>query len=429
MLDPKLIRKDPKIIRDSVKKRGMDPKEVDLLVELDTKWRKVKSENDNLRSDRNKVSKEIKEAKKQGKDIKPILKKARDIPKKLGKNEILLKEIEGRRNSILENIPNLVDKTVPVGDESKNKELKVHVKPKKTKFKLKGHEELLVSLDQLDIERAAKVSGARFYYLKRDIARLNLAIISFAVDFLNKKGFVITQPPYMLKKDALKGAVNLAAFKDDIYKIEGEDLYLIGTSEHAINAYYMNELINVNEPIRFAGVSTCFRKEAGTHGKDTKGIFRVHQFEKIEQFIFCKPKDSWKEFELLKKNSIELFKQLGIPFRTVLLSSQDMGRCATMTIDLEGWFPVQGTYRELGSCSNCLDYQARRANIKYLEGNERKFVHTLNNTAIATERMIACLVENYQQKDGSIAIPKVLQKYMGIKAIKSIKQPKKKAKK
>ena len=218
----------------------------------------------------------------------------------------------------------------------------------------------------------------------------------------------------MLKKEALKGALNLSAFEETIYKIEGEDLYLIGTAEHALNAYYMNELIHINEPIRFAGVSPCFRKEAGSHGKDTKGIFRIHQFEKIEQFVFCKPEKSWEEFELIKNNAIEIFKQLGIPFRTVLLSSQDMGSTSTKTIDLEGWYPTQGKYRELASCSNCLDYQARRSNIKYEKQGKREYVHTLNSTAIATERMITCIVDNYQQKDGSIEIPKVLQKYMGI---------------
>lgn len=425
MLDPKFIREHSKEVRVSVKKRGMDPKEVDLFLKLDEDWRKIKSENDNLRSSRNKISQEINLAKKEGKDIKPILKKAKEIPQKIEKNEAKKKDLETKRQEILENIPNIVHKDVPVGDPTKNKVLKVIKKPKKFSFKPKGHEELLVALDQLDITRAAKVAGARFYYLKRDIARLNYAIINFATDFLRKKDFIFMQPPYMLNKEALKGAVNLATFEKDIYKIEGEDLYLIGTAEHALNAYHMDEVINVNKPIKFAGISPCFRKEAGTHGKDTKGIFRVHQFEKIEQFVFCNPKDSWKEFDLILKNTIDLFKLLGIPFRTVILSSQDMNKTPTKTVDLEGWFPTQKEFRELSSCSNCLDYQARRSRIKFLEGNERKFVHTLNNTAIATERMIACIVENNQQKDGSILIPKVLQKYMGIKAIKPMKKAKK----
>jgi len=425
MLDPKFIRDNAKIVKDSQKKRGLDPKEVDKFLDLDSKWRKLKGENDNLRSARNKISLEINLAKKAGKDIKPFLKKAKEIPQKLAKLEQKLKGIEEERRDAQESIANILSKDVPIGDSSKNKILKVIKKPKKFTFKPKGHEELLVNLDQLDIIRAAKVSGSRFYYLKRDIARLNYAIITFALNNLTKKGFIVVQPPFMLKKEALKGALNLAAFKEDVYKIEGEDLYLIGTAEHALNAYYLDEAINVNQPIRFAGISSCFRKEAGTHGKDTKGIFRVHQFEKIEQFVFCKPEESWKEFDLLLNNTIDLFKQLEIPFRTVILSSQDMNKIPTKTIDFEGWFPTQKEFRELASCSNCLDYPARRSRIKYVKDGKREFVHTLNNTAIATERMIACIVENYQQKDGSIAIPKVLQKYLGKKMIKPEKIAKK----
>jgi len=223
----------------------------------------------------------------------------------------------------------------------------------------------------------------------------------------------------MLRREVLEGALPLGSFEEMIYKIDGENLYLIGTAEHALNAYYMNEIINVDKPIRLTGISPCFRKEAGAHGKDTKGIFRVHQFEKVEQFVFCKPEDSWKEFDLILKNSIELYKKLEIPFRVVLLSSEDMGRVATKTIDLEGWFPAQNCYRELGSCSNCLDYQARRSNIRYQNKDKLEFVHTLNNTAIATERMITCIAENFQQKDGSIKIPKALWKYTGFKEIKA----------
>ena len=241
-----------------------------------------------------------------------------------------------------------------------------------------------------------------------------------------KKGFTLIHPPFMLRKNILEGALPFIAFEEMIYKIENEDLYLIGTAEHALNAYHSNEIINVDKPIRFAGISSCFRKEAGAHGKDTKGIFRIHQFEKVEQFVFCKPEDSWKEFDLILKNSEEMLKALGIPFRFVILSSQETGRVPTKTIDFEGWFPSGNCYRELGSCSNCLDYQARRSNIKFSEKGELEFVHTLNNTAIATERMMACLVENNQTKQGAIKIPKALWKYTGFKEIKT---EKKKAKK
>lgn len=425
MLDPKLLRDQPKAVKESMKKRGIDVSIIDNWLHLDSRLKALRLEGDELKHDRNIISQKINEYKKIGdeKAAKDAIKKAQELPDKIKKIDFEIIETEAKLKELSMNFPNIVDKSVPVGDESKNKTIRVFGKPKKMSFEPKGHEELLLSLNQLDLERAAKVSGARFYYLKNEIARLNYAIICFALDFLRKKGFQIVQPPYMLKKESLEGALPLAAFEEMIYKIENEDLYLIGTAEHALNAYYRDEVINTRDmPVRFAGVSPCFRKEAGSHGKDTKGIFRIHQFEKIEQFIFCKQENSWKEFDLILKNSEEMLKQLEIPFRFVVLSSKDMGRVPTKTIDFEGWFPPQKGYRELGSCSNCLDYQARRSNIKYDEKGERKFAHTLNNTAIATERMIACLVENHQQKDGSIKIPKALWKYTGFKEIKAKKK-------
>lgn len=423
MLDIKLIREKPKEVKESLKKRGLDEKQVDELLALDERWRALIKETEDTRAERNKISESINAAKKAGKKIDDIIKRAKEIPGKLADLEKELKEVEEKRIFILENIPNIVDKSVPVGDPSKNKIIKIIGKPKKFSFPVKGHEELLLALDNLDMERASKAAGARFYYLKRDLVKLNFAVINLALDLLRKKGFVLIQPPYMLNRAALKGAVTLAAFEEMIYKIEGEDLYLIGTAEHAMNAYYMNETLKGEElPIRFAGISPCFRKEAGAHGKDTKGIFRIHQFEKVEQFVFCKPENAWKEFDLLLNNTIEIFKALEIPIRAVILSSEDMGRVATKTIDVEGWFPSSNTYRELGSCSNCTDYQARRSSIKYEDKNERAFVNTLNNTAIATERALVALVENNQQKDGSIKIPKALQKYTGFKEIKMVKK-------
>jgi len=423
MLDPKLMREKPKEVKESLKKRGLSAELVDEWTKLDSRLRDLRQEGDELRHERNIISQKINEYKKLGdeKSARDAIKKAQELPDNIKKIDAEIIETELKLNEIALNLPNLVDKSVPVGDSSKNKVLKVFGKPKKI-INAKGHEELLTALDQIDIERAAKVSGARFYYLKRDLVKLNYAIINFAIDFLRKKGFVLIQPPYMLKKEALEGAMPFAAFGEMIYKIENEDLYLIGTAEHALNAYYLNEILNAKDlPIRFAGISPCFRKEAGSHGKDTKGIFRTHQFDKIEQFVFCRPEDSWKEFELILENSKEMLKQLDIPFRFVVLASQDMGRVPTKTVDFEGYFPSQKDYRELGSCSNCLDYQARRSKIRYDDKNERRFVHTLNNTAIATERMLACLVENHQQKDGSIKVPKALWKYTGFKEIKKKK--------
>lgn len=421
MLDINLIRENPKLVKESQKKRGMQVEDVDELIKLDEEWRNLKQEVDNLRQRRNKISEEINQAKKQGKPAEKFIKEAREIPEKLAHKEKLMDEKRQARDLLLKNIPNIIDKSVPAGDAGKNKTLKVYGKAKKGK---EGHAEIMERLDLIDTKKASEIAGTRFYYLKNQLVRLNHALIAFALDFLTKKGFSLMQPPYMLRKEILETALTMDAFQDAIYKIEGEDLYLIGTAEHALNAYHNNELLSESRlPIRYAGISPCFRKEAGAHGKDTKGIFRVHQFEKIEQFIFCKPEQAWKEFDLILNNSIEMFRQIGIPFRTVVLASGDTGRVPCKTIDLEGWFPSQNAYRELGSCSNCTDYQARRGNIKFQSKGETKLVYTLNNTAIATERMLCCLVENNIQKSGSIKIPKALWKYTGFKEIKPSKKP------
>ena len=432
MLDINFIRENPEVVKESQKKRGMNSQDVETLLDLDKDWRQLKEETDNLRSRRNKISQEINDARKQGKDINLLLQEAKDLPSKIQEKENISTRLKEKRYSILKNIPNLVNKDVPLGDSSKNKIIEEWGKKRKFKFKPKDHADLLEALDLLDTQTASNVAASRFYYLKGDLVRLNYALICFALDFLRKKNFTLMQPPFMLRKNILEGAIPLNAFEEMIYKIEGEDLYLIGTAEHAINAYYYNKEIPESKlPLRFAGISTCFRKELGSHGKDTKGIFRVHQFEKVEQFIFCKPEDAWKEFELILDNSRQLLKLLEIPFRFVILSSQDMGRVPTKTIDFECYFPSQNAYRELGSCSNCTDYQSRRSNIKYQKGGEIKFVYTLNNTAISTARFMDCFVDNHQQEDGSIKIPKSLWKYTGFKIIKpigkvnKIKKPKK----
>lgn len=418
MLDINLIREGPQEIKNSLKKRLMSEKIVDDFLEIDKEWRQIKKEADELRARRNSISEQINLAKKTRKNIENLIKEAKELPKKLLEKEKILDKVAIKRLNLWKNIPNVADKSVPAGDESKSKTIK---KYRKTKKKIKeGHAELMEELGLIDTKKASEVSGSRFYYLKGELVKLNLAIISFALDFLKKKKFQLIQPPYMLKKEALEGSITLDTFEDAIYKVEGEDLYLIGTAEHALNAYKFNETLEKKDlPLRLAAVSPCFRKEAGAHGKDTKGIFRVHQFEKVEQFVFCKPENSWKEFELILKNSIELYKKLNIPFRVVVLAAKEMSRTAAKTVDLEGYFPSQGKYRELGSCSNCLDYQARRSNIRFQEGKEMKFVHTLNNTAIATERMITCIVENNIQKDRSIKIPSCLWKYTGFKVITS----------
>jgi seryl-tRNA synthetase len=422
MLDIELFRTKPEIIRESQKKRNLPIEPVNQVSDLDNHWREVLQKLEKLKHSRNIASENINKMKKAGKSAEAEIKKVKKIVDEI---QVLGKEAEefkAKRDELLMDIPNIADKSVPVGDVSKNKLLRKWGKPKKYNFKLKGHEELGEALDIIDVERAAKAAGARFYYLKGDLVRLNYAIISFALDLLKKKGFTLMQPPYMLHRDVLSGAIPLSAFEEMIYKIQDEDLYLIGTAEHALNAYYRNEVLPAEKlPVRFAGISPCFRKEAGAHGKDTKGIFRTHQFEKVEQFVFCRPENAWKEFDLMLSNTEAIFKALEIPYRTIILSSEEMGRVPVKTVDLEGWFPTQNTYRELGSCSNCTDYQARRSSIKFTNKGRTAFVATLNNTAIATERAIACFLENHQQKDGSIKIPKALWKYTGFKEIKAKK--------
>lgn len=416
MLDISLFRKNPEVVKDSLTKRGMEPLVVDEVVKLDLEWREKLKHVEELKHKRNVVSEQINLEKKAGRDAADKIAEMKEVAAQIGRLDSEINRLKEKRDELLMNIPNLVDKSVPVGkDETENKQIKKWGKITKPKFPLIGHEELATKLDLLDVKKAGEVAGARFYYLKGDLARLNYALISFTLDFLRKKGFVVLQPPYMLNRKALEGAITLATFEDTIYKIEGEDLYLIGTAEHAINAYHMNDIISFEKlPIRYAGISPCFRKEAGAHGKDTKGIFRVHQFEKVEQFVFCRPEDGKKEFDILLKNLEEIYQKLKIPYRLVVLCTGDLGRVATKTIDLEAWMPIQNTYRELASCSNCLDYQARRANIKYRDKDgEAKFVYTLNNTAVAMQRTLVAIMENFQNKDGSITIPNVLRHYMG----------------
>jgi len=425
MIDIKNLRARPDFYKRNLWKRDKDGNSVGELIKLDELWRNLKKEGDVLRSRRNQISQEINLAKKSKRNdsVSELLKEAKEIPKKIKIQEEKFREIENKRLNVWKNIPNIVADDVPEGGEEKNKILKKFGKISAKKSK-KGHAEIMEEFDLIDTEKAAQIAGSRFYYLKNDLVKLNLSLIRFAIDFLSKKGFTPIQTPYMLNRKALEGAITLDAFEEAIYKIEGEDLYLIGTAEHAINAYKSDEILNSKElPLRFAGFSTNFRKEAGSHGKDTKGIFRIHQFDKIEQFVFCKPENSWKEFDFVLKNSVEIYKALEIPFRIVLLSAGETSKTAAKTIDLEGWYPSQKKYRELGSCSNCLDYQARRSNIRYQEGSKMEFVHTINNTAIATERMMTCMIENHLQKNGSIKIPKALQKYMGKKKISAkIKQ-------
>jgi len=416
MLDINLIRKNPEIVRKDLEKRGAIDKIklLDEVIELDQEWRSEIKKLNKLREEKNKLVAEIAKLKKEKKDISQLLLTSQQLSKEI---ENLEKKEETKRKRIREilmTLPNILHESVPIGkNENDNVVVKSWGSIRKFNFKPKDHQDLAIPLDLIDIERAAKVAGSRFYYLKGALVELNWALIRYGLDFLKARGFKLFQPPYMLRREALEGAISFTDFEDMIYKIEGEDLYLIGTAEHPLLAYHMNEILDAKElPLAYAGISPCFRKEAGTHGKDTKGIFRVHQFEKVEQFVFCRPEESWEWHEKLLKNAEEFFQSLEIPYRVVNICSGDIGSIAAKKYDIEAWLPGQGKYREVVSCSNCTDYQARRANIRFRDGNEIKFVHTLNSTLVATERTIIAIIENYQQEDGSIVIPKVLRKYL-----------------
>ena len=416
MLDPKLIKEKPQIIRDMLKARKVDF-DLDTLIEYDQKRREFIIKTDELRKKKNQVALEISQKKKQGEDISSILSKMKNISAELAKLEAGQEDIDNTYSKLALTIPNLIHESVPIGaDEGANKEIKKWGKIPVFDFKINDHIDVSENLDLVDLERAAKVAGARFYYLKNDLVRLNQSLISYGLDFLSKKEYSLVQPPYMINRESMEGAVIADDFEEVIYKIEDEDLYMIGTSEHAMAAMRAKEIIEGKDlPLRYAGVSPCFRKEAGAHGRDQKGIFRVHQFDKIEQFVFSRPEDSWKEHEKMLSVAEEFYQNLEIPHRVMLLSSGDMGKVSAKTYDIEAWMAGQNAYREIVSCSNCLDYQARRLKIRFRDktNEDTQYVHTLNSTLIATTRILVSIMENFQTKDGHIRIPTVLQSYMG----------------
>ena len=416
MLDPKLIKEKPEIIKDMLKARSV---EFDLegLIDSDQKRRDLITKTDELRKKKNQVALNISEKKKKGEDISSILAEMKNVSEELSKLEVDQNNIEKKYLKLATSIPNLIHESVPIGeDDESNKEIKKWGSIPEFDFKIKDHIDISEDLDLVDLERAAKVAGARFYYLKNDLVRLNQALINFGLDFLREKGYSVVQPPYMINRESMEGAVIAEDFEEVIYKIDNQDLYMIGTSEHAMAAMHSKEIIEGKDiPKKYAGISPCFRKEAGAHGRDQKGIFRVHQFDKIEQFVFSKPEDSWKEHEKLLSIAEEFYQKLEIPYRVMLLSTGDTGNISAKTYDIEAWMAGQNAYREIVSCSNCLEYQARRLKIRFRDktNEDTQYVHTLNSTLIATTRVLVAIMENFQTKDGHIRIPEVLQGYMG----------------
>jgi len=420
MLDIKLIRENPVLVRENLAKRNNPEclQMLDDLIALDKDWRTNNTKLNDLRHDRKQVTVEIAKLKKACQNADAQFSKAAEVDQKIKTVEKQVVEQETKIHNFLLTLPNLLDPTVPYGkDSNDNVSVKKWGTIPQFSFTVKNHTDLSLALDQIDMERAGKVSGARFFYLKDMVARLDMALMSFAIEELTNSGYTPVVPPYLMSREAYEGVTSLADFADVLYKVEGEDLYLIATSEHPMAAMYMNETIKLDDlPIKLAGVSTCFRKEAGAHGKDTRGIFRTHQFNKIEQFIFCKPDDSPALHEELLANAENILQKLGLAYRIVNVCTGDIGTVAAKKYDIEAWMPAQGDYREVVSCSNCTDYQARRLGIKYRVKEGAPPVgplHTLNSTAIATGRTIVAIIENNQNEDGSITIPEVLRKYMG----------------
>lgn len=418
MLDIKLIRDHPEIVRKNLQKRGEQDKieMLDCLVKYDIEWRKMLVEANELRHNRKIITSEISKLKKQGKDATEIIEKAKEIPQKIKELEIQVTEYRDKADLLLMKLPNILHESVPFGkDEHDNVVEKIVGKAPEFNFEPKSHVEIASKLGLIDFELAANVSGHGFYYLKGDLARLDFALMTYTIDFLRDRGYVLVEPPLMMHRKPYLGVTDLEFFGDQLYKIEDEDLYLIATSEHPMAASKMDQVILQQDlPIKYVGVSPCFRKEVGAHGKYTKGLFRVHQFNKIEQFIFCLPEDSWKFHEELQRNSEDLYRNLGLHYRIVNVCTGDIGIIAAKKYDIEVWM-ADGTYREAGSNSNCTDYQARRLNIKFREKEGQSpagFVHTLNNTAIATSRTLIAILEQNQQKDGTVLIPDVLRPLM-----------------
>lgn len=414
MLDIKFIRQNPEIVKKGCQRKQVKVN-IDEILKIDKTLREYQKEYESWRAALNQLSK--------SKPDKEIIKKAKELKFKIKSRETAINELEKKRKNLLLQIPNLPLDEVPIGkDERDNVVLKEVGEKPKFDFKPKDYLEIAQKLDLIDVKRAAKVSGTRFGYLKREAVLIEFALINFAFDTLTKEKFIPVIPPVMLKSEMARGMGYLEqSDKEEAYYLPQDDLYLIGTSEQSIGVMHADEIFPEKElPKRYLGFSTCFRREAGSYGKDTRGIFRVHQFDKVEMFSFCYPEESKKEHRFFLEMEEKLMQALKIPYRVVQICTGDLGRPAAAKYDIEAWLPSQKRYRETHSTSNCTDFQARRLNIRYrdLKTKKLEFVHTLNGTAFAIGRMLIAIIENYQQKDGSVRVPLVLQKYLNFKMVK-----------
>ncbi|MHA1736211.1 MAG: serine--tRNA ligase, partial [Candidatus Thorarchaeota archaeon] len=419
MLDLRFVRENPQLVMENLRRRKDDRVIADFkrLLELDEEVRARKRRIQELRTERNRLSREVGRLKKSGGDPSEIIARVNVVNQEIRDIESETARIEAELRRLQMRIPNLLHESVPFGEEEEDNQVVREWGGRPTfDFDIKSHVDLLDLLDVVDIPRAAKIAGARFYFLKNELVLLDLAMQQMALEMLIERGFVPVLPPFMMHREPYEGVTDLEDFENVMYKIEDEDLYLIATSEHPLAAMHMGEVFEPTDlPIRLAGLSTCFRKEAGTHGKDTKGIFRVHQFNKVEQFVFSHPDESWSIHEELIENAEEFFQKLGIPYRIVNICTGEIGTVAAKKYDLEVWMPGQERYREAVSCSNCTAYQATRLGIRYRikkGGTEKAYVHTLNSTMMANPRAIVAILENYQREDGSVTIPKALHKYL-----------------
>ncbi len=419
MIDIKFLRENPEVVKQNIRNKFQDKKLplVDEVIELDAEARKAKQEADDLRAERNKISKQIGALMAQGKkeEAEEVKKQVTEKGEYLAELEKKEAELNEKVKNIMMVIPNIIDESVPIGkDDSENVEIQKYGEPVVPDFEIPYHSEIMESFEGLDLDAARKVAGNGFYYLMGDIARLHSAVISYARDFMIDRGFTYCVPPFMIRSDVVTGVMSFAEMDAMMYKIEGEDLYLIGTSEHSMIGKFIDTIIPEEKlPYTLTSYSPCFRKEKGAHGIEERGVYRIHQFEKQEMIVVCKPEESKMWFEKLWQNTVDLFRSLDIPVRTLECCSGDLADLKVKSIDVEAWSPRQQKYFEVGSCSNLGDAQARRLKIR-VNGEEGKyFAHTLNNTVVAPPRMLIAFLENNLCEDGSVKIPEALRPYMG----------------
>ena len=419
MIDLKFLRENPEVVKENIRKKFQDAKLplVDEVIELDATYRAYKQEADNLRGGRNKLSKEIGMLMAQGKreEAEAVKKQVSANAARLAELEVLEAEYSEKIKNIMMRIPNIIDPSVPIGkDDSENVEVQKYGEPTVPDFEIPYHAEIMENLCGLDLDSARKVAGNGFYYLMGDIARLHSAIVSYARDFMIDRGFTYCIPPFMIRSEVVTGVMSFAEMDAMMYKIEGEDLYLIGTSEHSMIGKFIDTIIPEAElPHTLTSYSPCFRKEKGAHGIEERGVYRIHQFEKQEMIVVCKPEESPVWFDKLWQNTVDLFRTLDIPVRTLECCSGDLADLKVKSIDVEAWSPRQKKYFEVGSCSNLGDAQARRLRIRVNGKDGKYFAHTLNNTVVAPPRMLIAFLENNMNADGSINIPVALRPYMG----------------